>query len=249
MHKMSWNSRSRLNFAHALNKFTHTHTHTHTHKHTHSHQSYNTFLPPLWEKCLTCGTPLGGSWEWIKLPFHPVGRDLTADLWNSSWRFLGVDQAPLPSSGTGPDLGLISWGWCLPSPDKTARWVGPLLLGVRAGSRLFRELGHQGEGEPGIPSGGVPPHSVLCPSLLRCSPAAGWWHKGPVGWNLAGASICCGNIVRGETKQHSEEWRTQILIFTLAGPDVYQCLSPEQRIHRIFKRQCRVSGYKECALP
>jgi hypothetical protein len=61
--------------------------------------------------------------------------------------------------------------------------------------------------------------------------------------------ICCGNIVRGETKQHSEEWRTQILIFTLAGPDVYQCLSPEQRIHRIFKRQCRVSGYKECALP
>jgi hypothetical protein len=61
--------------------------------------------------------------------------------------------------------------------------------------------------------------------------------------------FCCGNIVRGETKQHSEEWRTQILIFTLAGPDVYQCLSPEQRIHRIFKRQCRVSGYKECALP
>jgi hypothetical protein len=37
--------------------------------------------------------------------------------------------------------------------------------------------------------------------------------------------------------------------FTLAGPDVYPCLSPEQRIHRIFKRQCRVSGYKECALP
>jgi hypothetical protein len=37
--------------------------------------------------------------------------------------------------------------------------------------------------------------------------------------------------------------------FTLAGPDVYLCLSPEQRIHRIFKRQCRVSGYKECALP
>jgi hypothetical protein len=37
--------------------------------------------------------------------------------------------------------------------------------------------------------------------------------------------------------------------FTLAGPDVYLCLSPEQRIHRIFKRQCRASGYKECALP
>jgi hypothetical protein len=64
-----------------------------------------------------------------------------------------------------------------------------------------------------------------------------------------GVRECCGNIVRGETKQHSEEWRTQILIFTLAGPAVYQCLSPEQRIHRIFKRQCRVSVYKECALP
>jgi hypothetical protein len=24
-------------------------------------------------------------------------------------------------------------------------------------------------------------------------------------------------------------------------------LGPEQRIHRIFKRQCRASGYKECA--
>jgi hypothetical protein len=37
--------------------------------------------------------------------------------------------------------------------------------------------------------------------------------------------------------------------FTTAGPDVYLCLSPEQRIHRIFKRQYRASGYKECALP
>jgi hypothetical protein len=37
--------------------------------------------------------------------------------------------------------------------------------------------------------------------------------------------------------------------FTLAGPDVYLCLSPEQTIHRIFKRQCRASGYKKCALP
>jgi hypothetical protein len=60
---MSWNSRSKLNFAHALNKFTYTHTHKHTH--THSHQSYNTFLPP---------TP-------GEVP----------NLWNSSWRFLGVD--------------------------------------------------------------------------------------------------------------------------------------------------------------
>jgi hypothetical protein len=142
-HKMSWNSRSRLNFAHALNKFTHTHTHIHT--------EVMKVSFPLWEKSLTCGTPLGGSWKWIKLPFCPVGQDLTEDLWNSSRSFLGVDQAPLPSSGMGPDLGLISQGWCLPSPEETARWVGPLLLGVQAGSRLFRELGHQDEGRPGIP--------------------------------------------------------------------------------------------------
>jgi hypothetical protein len=58
---------------------------------------------------------------------------------------------------------------------------------------------------------------------------------------------CCGNIVRGETKQHLEE--NSDFNFTLVGPDIYLCLSPEQRNHRIFKRQCRVSGYKECALP
>jgi hypothetical protein len=103
---MGWNSRSRLNFACALNKFTHTHIHIHTKVITLSFSP----SPPPWEKCLTCGTPLGGSREWIKLPFCPVGQNLTEDLWNSSRRFLGVDQAPLPSSGTGPDLGLISLG-------------------------------------------------------------------------------------------------------------------------------------------
>jgi hypothetical protein len=32
-----------------------------------------------------------------------------------------MDQAPLPSIGMGPDFGLISRGWCLPSLDETAR--------------------------------------------------------------------------------------------------------------------------------
>jgi hypothetical protein len=41
-----------------------------------------------------------------------------------------VDQPPLPSSVMGPDFGLISLGWCLPSSDETDRRVGPLLLGV-----------------------------------------------------------------------------------------------------------------------
>jgi hypothetical protein len=56
-----------------------------------------------------------------------------------------------------------------------------------------------------------------------------------------------GNIVRGETKQNLEVENSDFN-FMLAGPDVYLCLSPEQRIHRVFKRQCRVSGHKECAL-
>jgi hypothetical protein len=33
-------------------------------------------------------------------------------------------------------------------------------------------------------------------------------------------------------------------IFTPAGSDVCLSLNPEQRIHKIFKRQCRASGYK-----
>jgi hypothetical protein len=81
---MSWNSRSRLNFAHALNKFTHTHNHTE-----------------------------------VIVSFPCLGE--VPDLWNSSWSFLGVDQAPILSSGMGPDLVLISRGWCLLSQDETAR--------------------------------------------------------------------------------------------------------------------------------
>jgi hypothetical protein len=65
------------------------------HSHTHSYQNYYSY------------------------PFPLLGE--FPDLWNSSQRFLGVDQAPLPSSGTGPDLGLIFQGWCLPSPEETAR--------------------------------------------------------------------------------------------------------------------------------
>jgi hypothetical protein len=41
------------------------------HSHTHS-EVITVFLPPFLEDSLTCGTPLGGSWEWINLPFRPV---------------------------------------------------------------------------------------------------------------------------------------------------------------------------------
>jgi hypothetical protein len=173
---MNWNSRSRLNFAHALNKFTHSYTFT--------------------LKLLQFSFPILGEFP---------------DLWNSSQRFLRVDQAPLPSSGTGPDLGQISQGWCLLSPDKTARWVGPFLLGAQDGSRLFRELGRWGKGGPGIPLGGTPPRSVLCPSLLWCSPALAGGSQGQsVGISLGPPNV--GEYFdRQEAKQNSEEWITQIL--------------------------------------
>jgi hypothetical protein len=70
--------------------------------------------------------------------------------------------------------------------------------------------------------------------------------QGPSSWNQSGASKCCGNIDRWETMRHSQEWRTQILFYT-RGLRHIPCLSIEQRIHRIFKRQCRASIYKECA--
>jgi hypothetical protein len=58
---------------------------------------------------------------------------------------------------------------------------------------------------------------------------------------------CCGNIVRQETEQHSEKWRTQIY-FMPSVPDelTLRILGPEQRIHKILKGQCRASHYKEC---
>jgi hypothetical protein len=71
-----------------------------------------------------------------------------------------------------------------------------------------------------MPSGGMPPCSVLCSSLLLCSPASNQWLKGPVGWNLAGAS----NVVEvwsdkkpGDT-QRSGELR---FYFDASG---FQCL-------------------------
>jgi hypothetical protein len=42
------------------------------HSHTHS-KVITVFLPAFLEDSLTCGTPLRGSWEWIKLPFHQDG--------------------------------------------------------------------------------------------------------------------------------------------------------------------------------
>jgi hypothetical protein len=48
-----------------------------THLHTHSHQKL------------------------LQFSFALLGE--VPDLWNSFWRFPGVDQTPLPPSGPGPD--------------------------------------------------------------------------------------------------------------------------------------------------
>ena len=102
-----------------------------------------------------------------------------------SWELQGGDQSPLLPVGVGPDwrlaLGpyLILWpllvGWSIP-PKSLVR------------IRPSRKLEHQCEREPGIPSGGTPPHSSqdsfapAWPSLLSGG-SRGW-----CGWNLAGAS-------------------------------------------------------------
>jgi hypothetical protein len=146
-----------------------------------------------------------------------------------------VDQAPLPSSGTGPVLGLISQGWCLPTPDEK-------LVHFSLESKPGQDCSENGSiGAKEDPEY----HWVACHLIWsRVHPAAGWWLKGPVGWDLNGASKMLGGYFdRLRTKRHLEEWRTQILFY--AGGHRYTlCLNPEQRIHRIFKRQCRASSYK-----
>jgi hypothetical protein len=121
------------------------------------------------------------------------------------------------------------------------------LLGVQAESRLLRELGHRGKG-------GLEYHRVATTSF------------GPM--SLPTLMQPNHQLVAQGASQLESRWGLQMLWqcsqrrnqvtlggvensdfnFTLAGPAMYLCLSTEQRIHRIFKRQCRASGYKECAL-
>jgi hypothetical protein len=73
-----------------------------------------------------------------------------------------------------------------------------------------------------------------------------------IGTNLC--SIACLAVVLWQYSQRRNQAtlggvENSDFNFMPAGPDVYLCLSPEQKIHRIFKRQCRTSDYKECALP
>ena len=99
------------------------------------------------------------------------------------WECQGGDQSPLLPIGAGLNwrlaLGpyLILWlllvGWSIPPKS---------LVGIR----LSRELEHQCGREPGIPSGGTPPHSSrasFAPAWPnhQCGASRGW-----CGWNLVG---------------------------------------------------------------
>ena len=149
-----------------------------------------------------------------------------------SWELQGGDQSPLLPVGVGPDwrlaLGpyLILWpllvGWSIP-PKSLVR-IQPC-----------RELEHQCEREPGIPSGGTPPHSS------RDSFAPAWpshlsgGSRGWCGWNLAGASRNVAETSNRESKHHTQ--RVGELRFIIpVGPEelTLQALSPEQRDYRVF---------------
>ena len=141
-----------------------------------------------------------------------------------SWELQGGDQSPLLPVGVGPDwrlaLGpyLILWpllvGWSIP-PKSLVR-IQPC-----------RELEHQCEREPGIPSGGTPPHSS------RDSFAPAWpshlsgGSRGWCGWNLAGASRNVAETSNRESKHHTQR-AGKLRFSTPAGPEelTLQALSP-----------------------
>jgi hypothetical protein len=159
-----------------------------------------------------------------------------------------MDQAPLLSSRMGPNLRLISWGWCLPSPDETARWVGPLLLESKLGQdcseswgmgrrRTWNTIGwHTTSFSPvSLPTPMQPSRQLVTQGASRLE--SRWGLQMLWQYSQRRNQVTLGGVENSDFN------------FTLAGPDVYLCLSTEQKIHKIFKRQCRASGYKECALP
>jgi hypothetical protein len=104
---MSWNSRSRLNFAHALNKFTHTHIHT---------------------EVMTVFLPLSGRSPWpveLLSEFPGSGSSSPSIQWDRTW--LSTDFPGVVFTKSRRDC-QISWSispWS-PSWVKTAQRVGAL---------------------------------------------------------------------------------------------------------------------------
>ena len=103
------------------------------------------------------------------------------------------------------------------------------------GARPSEGLEHLSKGEPGIPSGGMPPRSSwgsFAPAQPS-KPSGG--SRGQRGWNLTGA---CRNVTETSTRETKHlAQRVGELRFIMpvdAEELTLQALSPKQRDHRVF---------------
>ena len=137
-------------------------------------------------------------------PFSRVPR--SPYLMLPSWELQGGDQPPLLPIGVGPDWGLALGFYLILWPFLVS-WSIPPMSPV--GARLSRESEPQSKREPGIPSGGAPPHSSR--GLSTPTPARLSHLSGCHGWNLTGASRNVAETSTQEIKHHT--WRAGELRF------------------------------------
>ena len=130
-------------------------------------------------------------------PFSQVS--ISPYLMSPSWELQGGDQSLLPV-GVGTDWGLAPGPYLILWPFLVSWSVPPV---SPFGARPSGELGHQSEREPGIPSGGMPPHSSWG-SFAPAQPShQSGGSRGRHGWNLAGASRNVAETTNQETKHHT----------------------------------------------
>ena len=134
---------------------------------------------------------------------HPFSRVPSSPyLIFPSWELQGFDQSPLLPVEVGPDWGLAQAPYLILWPFLVS-WSVPPMNPVRAWPSGESE--HRSEREPGILSGGMPPHSFsgsFTPAWQ--SPQSGG-SRDRRGWNLAGASRNVAETSTRETKHHT--WR------------------------------------------
>jgi hypothetical protein len=190
---------------------------------THSHWSYYSCPFPLLGKSLNCGTPLGGSQERIKLPFCPVGQGLTED-WLSQHRGLTESRQNCQ----------VSWSTSPWSPNQvktTQRFGTP---GWRRTQNTIRWHATS-----------FGPKSL--PTLVQSS----HWLVAQVA-RMVGISLGPPKMLWKYCHMRNQgtlrEVENSHFYFTPPVPDelTLRILGPKQRIHRMFKGQCRASGYKKC---
>ena len=150
-----------------------------------------------------------------------------------SWELQGGDQSPLLPVGVGPDWGLAPGPYPILWPFLVS-WSDPPISTV--GARPSGELECQCKREPGIPSGGTPPH------LSRGSFTPAWpshqsgTSRGWRGWNLVRASRNVAETSNQENKHHIQR-AGEFRFIILAGPEelTLQALSLKPRGYRVFK--------------